>query len=82
VFWLRWNILAYLKFLKCQLKVLFKAKKIKKEVTCLLSYVEDRFNTNTSIIIHTYKYTQNIFPKVGLLGEMKGGGKKENNDQK
>jgi hypothetical protein len=39
--------------------------------------VEDRSNTNTSIIIHTYKYIENMFPKVGLLEEKKGGRKEE-----
>jgi hypothetical protein len=28
-------------------------------------------NTNTSIIIHTYKYMQNMSSKVGLLDENK-----------
>jgi hypothetical protein len=39
--------------------------------------VEDGSNTNISVVIHTYKYIQNMFPKVGLLEETKGGGKEE-----
>jgi hypothetical protein len=38
-------------------------------------------NKNTSIIICAYKPTQNMFPKVGLLEEMKGGGKEEKKDR-
>jgi hypothetical protein len=37
--------------------------------------VEDRPNASTNIIIYSYKYIQNVFPKVGLLEETKGGGK-------
>jgi hypothetical protein len=40
-------------------------------------FVDDRLNTNTSIIIYTCKYIQ-MFPKVGLLKETKGGGKEKN----
>jgi hypothetical protein len=47
----------------------------KPKVTCFLSYVEDRPTTNTSIIIYTYKYIQNMFLKVGLLEETKREGK-------
>jgi hypothetical protein len=54
-------------------------RKIK--VTCFLSYVENRSNTNTSINIYTFKYIQNLFPKVGLLEETKRGGKEEKNDR-
>jgi hypothetical protein len=43
--------------------------------------VEDRANTNTSIIIYTYKYIQNMFPKVGILEETNGGRKEEKNDR-
>jgi hypothetical protein len=39
--------------------------------------VEDRSNTNASIIVCTYKYRQNMFPKVELLEETEGGGKEE-----
>jgi hypothetical protein len=53
----------------------------KTKVTCSLSYVEDRSNTNTSVIIFTYKHTQNIFPKVELLQETKGVGKEDKNDR-
>jgi hypothetical protein len=42
--------------------------------------MEDRPNTNISVIIHTYKYIQNMFPKVGLL-ETKGEGKEEKIDR-
>jgi hypothetical protein len=34
-------------------------------------------NTNTSNTIYTNKYTQNMYPKVGLVEETKEGGKKE-----
>jgi hypothetical protein len=44
--------------------------------------VDDRPNTNTSIITYTYKYIQNIFPKVGLLEETKGGRKEGSNVRK
>jgi hypothetical protein len=43
--------------------------------------VEDKSNTNTSIIIYTFKCIQNMFPKVRLLEATKGGGKEENNDE-
>jgi hypothetical protein len=32
------------------------------------------------IYILSYKYMQNMFPKVGLLAATKGGGKEENNN--
>jgi hypothetical protein len=48
------------------------------ESACFCSYVEDRANKNTSIIIYTYKYTWSMFPKVGLLAVTKEGGKEEN----
>jgi hypothetical protein len=35
----------------------------------------------TSITIYTYKYTQNMFPKVELLEETKKEGKEEKNDK-
>jgi hypothetical protein len=54
----------------------------KDKITCFLSYVENRSNTSTSIIIYTCKNIQNMFPKVGLLEETKGGGKEEKNDRK
>jgi hypothetical protein len=47
----------------------------KQKFACFLSYVENSPNTNTTIIIYTYKYIQNVFPKVGLLGETRGRGK-------
>jgi hypothetical protein len=34
------------------------------------------------IIICIYKYIQNMFPKLGLLDETRGGGKEEKNDRK
>jgi hypothetical protein len=34
-----------------------------------LSYVEYRPNINISNIIPTYKYTQNMYPKVRLIGD-------------
>jgi hypothetical protein len=37
--------------------------------------MEDKSNTNTSIIINTYKYIQHMLPKVGMLEEMTGGRK-------
>jgi hypothetical protein len=43
--------------------------------------VEDRSNTNTSIIVHIYTYIQNMFPEVGLLEETKGGEKEEKSDR-
>jgi hypothetical protein len=52
----------------------------KTKVTCFLSYVGDRRNTNISIIICTYKYIQNMLPKMGLL-ETKGREKEEKNDK-
>jgi hypothetical protein len=48
----------------------------KTKVTCFLSYVEDRSNKNTSIITYAY-----MFPKVGLLKETIGGGKREKNNR-
>jgi hypothetical protein len=56
---------------------LARLRKIK--VTCFLSCVENRSNTNINIIMCTYKYTQNMFPKVGLLEETRGGGKDQKN---
>jgi hypothetical protein len=53
----------------------------KTKAVCFLSYVEGRPNTNTSIIRYTYKYIQNMFPKVGLEEETKEGGKEEKNDR-
>jgi hypothetical protein len=43
--------------------------------------VEDKPNTNTSIIICTYKDIQNMFPKVGLLEETNQREKEEKNDK-
>jgi hypothetical protein len=46
--------------------------------------VEYRSNKNTSNIIYTYKYTQNMYPKVGLVEETKKGGverRKDNNNE-
>jgi hypothetical protein len=43
----------------------------KTKVACFLLYVEDTANTNISIIIYTYKYVQNMFPKVGLLERLR-----------
>jgi hypothetical protein len=39
--------------------------------------MEDGYNTNTSIIICIHKYIQDMFPKVRVLEETKGGGKEE-----
>jgi hypothetical protein len=39
--------------------------------------VEDRSTTNTSFIIYTYKCIQNMFPKVGLLEELRKEKKKK-----
>jgi hypothetical protein len=47
----------------------------KPKAICFISYVEYRPNTNTSNIIYTYKYIQNMNQKVGLIEETKGGGK-------
>jgi hypothetical protein len=52
----------------------------KTKVACFLSYVEDRFNANRSIIKYTYKYIEKMLPKVGLLEEAKRGGKEEKNE--
>jgi hypothetical protein len=49
----------------------------KGKVTCFVLYFENRSNRNTSIIIPTYKYIQIIFPKVVLLKETKGEGRKK-----
>jgi hypothetical protein len=51
------------------------ARSRKPKAACFLSYVEYRLNKNTNNIIYTYKYTQNMYPKVGLVEETKGGGK-------
>jgi hypothetical protein len=46
------------------------------KAACSLSYAEYRPNTNTSnIYIYTCKYIQNMYTKVGLVEETKGGGK-------
>jgi hypothetical protein len=37
--------------------------------------VEYRHYTNTNNIVYTYKYVQNLYPKLGLVEEAKGGGK-------
>jgi hypothetical protein len=58
------------------------AKFRRTKVTCFLSYVEDRYNTNASLTLNLYKYIHNMFPKVGLLEETKGEGKERNNDRK
>jgi hypothetical protein len=52
----------------------------KSKVTCFLSYVEYKRNTNTRNIIYTYKYIQNMYPKVGLVEVTKGGGKEGKKD--
>jgi hypothetical protein len=54
----------------------------KTKATCYLSYVENRSNTNISIIMFICKYTQNMFPKVELLEETKEGEKKRKEWQK
>jgi hypothetical protein len=53
---------------------------VQKDKVHVVSHVWERANTNTSIIIYTYKHIQNMFVKVGLLEETKGGGKEEKND--
>jgi hypothetical protein len=40
--------------------------------------VEYRYNTNISNITYTHIFIQNMYPKVGLVEETKGGGKEEN----
>jgi hypothetical protein len=47
----------------------------KPKATCSPLYVKYRLNTNISSIIYTFKYTQNMYPKVGLVEGTKGGGK-------
>jgi hypothetical protein len=54
----------------------------KPKATCFLSYVEYRPITNIRNIIYTCKYIQNIYPKVELAEETKGGGKEGNKDSK
>jgi hypothetical protein len=54
----------------------------KPKVACFLSYVEYRPNTNASNIIDIYTYTQNMYPKVGLVEETKGEGKEGKKDSK
>jgi hypothetical protein len=49
-------------------------------VTCFLSCVEYRPNNNTSNIIYTYKYIQNMYPEIGLVEETKGAGKEGKKD--
>jgi hypothetical protein len=49
----------------------------KTKVACFLLYVEDTSKTNISIMIYTYKYTQNMFLKVVLLEETKEGREKK-----
>jgi hypothetical protein len=44
--------------------------------------VEYRPITNIRNIIYTCKYIQNIYPKVELAEETKGGGKEGNKDSK
>jgi hypothetical protein len=57
-------------------------RKIK--VACFLSYVEDRFkykykHYHTHTHTYTYIYVQYMFPKVGLLEEIR---EEEKNDRK
>jgi hypothetical protein len=52
------------------------------KATCFLSYVEYKTNINTSNIIFTKKYRENIYSKVGLVVETKGGGKEGKEDNK
>jgi hypothetical protein len=47
-----------------------------------LSYVGYKPNTNTSVVIYTYKYIQKMYPKVGLVEETKIGGKEEKKGSK
>jgi hypothetical protein len=55
------------KWMELESIILARFKKTK--ITSFLSYVENRSNTNTSIIIYTYEYIQNMSPKVELLEE-------------
>jgi hypothetical protein len=50
------------------------------KVTCFLSYVKYRPNTNTSNIIYTHKYVEYIHSKVRPVEETKGGGKEGEKD--
>jgi hypothetical protein len=53
--------------------MLSEVSQVQKDNGCMFfSYVEDRSNTDTSIIIHICKYVQNMFPKVGFLKETRG----------
>jgi hypothetical protein len=49
------------------------------DAVCFLSYVEYRSNINISNITYTYKYIQNLYPKVEveLVEETKERGEKE-----
>jgi hypothetical protein len=51
----------------------------KPKAVCFLSYMVYRSYTNTSNIIYAYKYVQNMYPKVGLVEETKGGKTVDNN---
>jgi hypothetical protein len=51
---------------------LFTIAKLWKQIQSICLYL---FNTNISNITYTYKYIKNIYPKVELVEETKGGGK-------
>jgi hypothetical protein len=54
------------------------ARFLQPEAICLLSYVEYRLNANRSNTIYTYKYLQNMYPKVRSgRGDQERGEKKE-----
>jgi hypothetical protein len=58
------------------------ARFINPKATCFLSYVDYKANTNTSNIIFTKKYIQNIYSKVGLEEETKAEVKEGKKDKK
>jgi hypothetical protein len=52
----------------------------KPEASCSLSYVEYSPNTTTSNNIYTHKYIQDMYPKMRLLEDTKGGRKEGKED--
>jgi hypothetical protein len=61
---------------------LSEVSQVQKAKSCFLSYVEYRPNANTNSTVHTYKYVQSMYPKVGLLEETKRGKKEGKKDSK
>jgi hypothetical protein len=47
----------------------------KPKAACFPSYVKYRLKTNTTNIIYTHKYIQNMYSKMELTEETKEGGK-------